>query len=442
MSLPAKKGGALIGAMAISTALATGGMNGLPVANATCFSAFGLNNGNGCTSNLTSIAIAIGPGATADASTSLFSSAIAVGENANAVSLFSAFTGTNALGNHATASALFGVLSTAFQVGTGSAATIAGPNFVFSLPWGPGSANSAASGIGNFVLQAGPGSASGLGMLNLTLGVSPYGDGKQVTSSGILATFAINLLNNSYIAAQGVLQAAVKVVDVTVWPFKLFVLILQEVQRIVADILGLPSSPPAPDSTVAPPDLDEDSELPQPSDVESRMLAVSAGEGTSDDAVSTETPPVAEAATEALEDVEATVEFVETTTEVIDETAVEPVDETLAEPVAEAPVEAPVEPVAETPDPLAGTEIETDLEKDSDKDLGKDLDKDLEKDLSKDRDDVTGAKAKDETADNDTPTRRVNPRRATAGTPSAGQTGDPRDSRPSPRTRAAERTVA
>jgi hypothetical protein len=37
MSLPAKKGGALIGAMAISTALATGGMNGLPIANATCF---------------------------------------------------------------------------------------------------------------------------------------------------------------------------------------------------------------------------------------------------------------------------------------------------------------------------------------------------------------------------------------------------------------------
>ncbi|MGV0617442.1 hypothetical protein ABQE58_21375, partial [Mycolicibacterium elephantis] len=63
--------------MAVSTALATGTFSGVPAANATCFSAFGLNNGNGCTSNITSIAIAIGPGATANASMGFFSSAVA-----------------------------------------------------------------------------------------------------------------------------------------------------------------------------------------------------------------------------------------------------------------------------------------------------------------------------------------------------------------------------
>ena len=54
----------LLGALVYS-ALATGAFSGAPVANATCVSAFGINNGNGCTSNPTSFAIGIGAGPSA-----------------------------------------------------------------------------------------------------------------------------------------------------------------------------------------------------------------------------------------------------------------------------------------------------------------------------------------------------------------------------------------
>jgi hypothetical protein len=71
------KGGMLLGALVYS-ALATGAFSGAPVANATCVSAFGINNGNGCTSNPTSFAIGIGAGAVANASLGFFGGALAI----------------------------------------------------------------------------------------------------------------------------------------------------------------------------------------------------------------------------------------------------------------------------------------------------------------------------------------------------------------------------
>ncbi len=71
------QGRVLLGALA-SGVLATVMMGGAPTANATCASIFGIGNTADCTSNLTSIAIAIGPGAVAHAD-GLFGSAMAIG---------------------------------------------------------------------------------------------------------------------------------------------------------------------------------------------------------------------------------------------------------------------------------------------------------------------------------------------------------------------------
>ncbi|PRC44236.1 hypothetical protein C6A85_000000101275, partial [Mycobacterium sp. ITM-2017-0098] len=106
----------------VSSALATTTLAGTPAANATCFSIFGIGNGNGCTSNLTSYAFALGDGATADASTGFFGGAFASGTNAHATTAYSAFTLANAVGENASASAMFSLFSFLGQLGAGNTA--------------------------------------------------------------------------------------------------------------------------------------------------------------------------------------------------------------------------------------------------------------------------------------------------------------------------------
>lgn len=436
MSLPAKKGGALIGAMAISTVVATGGLNGAPVANATCFSAFGLNNGNGCTSNLTTIAIAIGDGAKADASTGLFASAIAVGDGANAGTLFSAFTQAIAFGAYSTASALLGVLSFAFQGGAGNAATIGGPNLVISLPWGNGAANSSASGLGNLVVQYGPGNASGLGILNLSLGVSPNGNGQQATASGILGGMAINLFNNSYNAAQGVLSLALRLFNIQLWPFPLFVEALKVVQNAVGAILsffGLTSSPA--DSTIVPQELREGSDLEPLSDVESRVKALSPRERAVVDAATLVDVTVTDAPAETLSTELTTPENLKAAVELV---APEALDVT----------------VAETPALDEGTEVDgTEVDgapAAQDADLGAEVTKsrgeEIKRNLREARDHARSVRATAESTDTDTDTdrrtRKSNPRQDAGNAPSAGEARDAGDTGSSARSRVAARSVA
>ena len=76
------RGGVLLGAL-VSGALAAGALGGAPTANATCVSFFGIGNSANCTSNLGSIAIAIGTNATANA-TVFFGGAFAIGNYASA----------------------------------------------------------------------------------------------------------------------------------------------------------------------------------------------------------------------------------------------------------------------------------------------------------------------------------------------------------------------
>jgi len=209
----AKAGGVALAAL-LSGATATGAFNGAPAANATCFSAFGIGNGNGCTSNITSIAIGIGEGATANAGWGLLGGAVAIGTGASATNSISAFTGALSLGDHATTAAMFSLFSTLAQFGPGTTAVMGGPNIAI------GASAGSTSVIGGFDIaaQLGPGATKVIGGLNLALGVSPGGTGTQDTVAGLFATVALNLLSNSPAIAQGFLTAAVNVLGQTLWP--------------------------------------------------------------------------------------------------------------------------------------------------------------------------------------------------------------------------------
>ena len=114
----------------VSGALLAGTLNGAPTAKASCVSFFGLSSGDGCRSNLTSFAIAIGPGAQADATYGLFGGALAIGANSLASNNLSILSLGAALGNGATASAVGSILGAAAQLGTGAATTGGALNLV------------------------------------------------------------------------------------------------------------------------------------------------------------------------------------------------------------------------------------------------------------------------------------------------------------------------
>ena len=73
---------ALLGGLT-AVGLAAAGMGSVPEANATCASFFGINNGNGCTSTLFSVAIGIGANTVANAS-GFLGAAYAIGDAAEA----------------------------------------------------------------------------------------------------------------------------------------------------------------------------------------------------------------------------------------------------------------------------------------------------------------------------------------------------------------------
>ncbi|AQT79187.1 hypothetical protein B1R94_07770 [Mycolicibacterium litorale] len=213
-------------------------MSAPPAANASCFSAFGLGNGNGCTSNLTTFAIGIGDGAVADAANALFGGAIAIGNNTNVVTSLSAFTLGAALGDNAIASTLSSFFGWNIQIGPGTASTLGGvlnlvlgispagstPNTTAAIGLGnivaqigpgeatalggfnlvigmasrnPGHLSSAATGIGNLAFQYGPGSASSIGGFNSAISLAPNGTGQQSTTAGLLGSVALNLFGNT-----------------------------------------------------------------------------------------------------------------------------------------------------------------------------------------------------------------------------------------------------
>jgi hypothetical protein len=179
------KSSVLLSALA-SGALAAGTLGGSPTANATCISAFGLNNGNGCNSNLTSYAIAIGPGAVADSSGGVFSGAFAVGSNAQASVGASAFIFATALGNDAKSSTLGSLFGFNTQVGRGEASTITGAlNLVLGISLDGSTANTTgAIGLGNIAMQIGPGITSTMGALNLAVSTGVGSSGSN--SAGII----------------------------------------------------------------------------------------------------------------------------------------------------------------------------------------------------------------------------------------------------------------
>lgn len=92
-----------------------------PTANATCASFFGLGNTAQCTSNLTSIAVAIGTNATAKAD-GLFGAAFALGTNSSAQTA-GPLSVAGALGDGSAATTYDGALSVALAGGVNSAAS-------------------------------------------------------------------------------------------------------------------------------------------------------------------------------------------------------------------------------------------------------------------------------------------------------------------------------
>ena len=252
MGLVRGRNKALLGAL-VTGALATGTCGQAAPANASCFSAFGLSNGNGCTSNLTSIAVGIGQGAVANAGTALFGGAIAIGNKASVDTSLSAFTFGGAFGANASASTAvsllglnlqfgpgnastaggildlvvgaspggggtasatsIGVSNISLQIGPGSSETVGALNLALGLPGGgAGKQDSAAAGLGNISAQIGTGSAATLGALNLALSVLPNGTGTQTTSAGVLGTSALNLWGDGgSVSTQSILSPAVNI---------------------------------------------------------------------------------------------------------------------------------------------------------------------------------------------------------------------------------------
>ena len=244
-----KAGGVLLTGL-LSGAVATGAFTGAPTATASCFSAFGIGNGNGCTSNMTTIAIGIGEGAVADASFGILGSAVAIGTNANATNSISAFTGAFAFGDNATASALFSIFSTLAQFGPGLTAVIGGPNIAIGASAGGPPQTTSVLGGFNIGAQLGPGSTQVLGGLNFALGVSPFGNGEQETVAGLFATFALNLISDSVATAQGVLVAAVNVLGQTLWPPAVLTALINFIGSVFPG-LAPPPAPLAPEPAIS-----------------------------------------------------------------------------------------------------------------------------------------------------------------------------------------------
>jgi len=114
-------GRAVLGAL-VSGVLAAGALSGGPAANATCASFFGIGNSANCTSGFSSIAVALGPNATATAQ-GILGAALAIGTGAEALTSGNAAIGQGILG----AAVAIGTDSEAWTYGNGSLSLAAGP---------------------------------------------------------------------------------------------------------------------------------------------------------------------------------------------------------------------------------------------------------------------------------------------------------------------------
>jgi len=112
---------ALLGAL-VSGVLAAGTLTGGPAASATCASFFGIGNSADCTSGFSSIAIALGPNATATAQ-GILGAAVAIGAGADALTSYNSATTQGILG----AAVAIGTDAEAWTYGNGSLSLAAGP---------------------------------------------------------------------------------------------------------------------------------------------------------------------------------------------------------------------------------------------------------------------------------------------------------------------------
>lgn len=175
----ARPAGVLAGVLACGV-LSVSALGTAPPAHATCASFFGLGNSAECKSGFGSIAIGIGPGATAWAE-GLFSAALAIGTNSTV------YTDTNgvlqigaALGDSAEAEA-YGVLNIALAAGNDTAAR-------------------AESGIANIAVDLSNSESFVLAKGSLNLAVSLAGGNKVVTAVGV-ANLAVNVVGVNKVTA-------------------------------------------------------------------------------------------------------------------------------------------------------------------------------------------------------------------------------------------------
>ncbi|NTY59225.1 hypothetical protein FEG63_06615 [Mycolicibacterium sphagni] len=180
-----------------SATLTAAGLASAPAGNATCASFFGIGNSASCTSNLTSVAVAIGPNAQAHAA-GLFGTAIAIGDGAeSAVHNGSVFNVATVVGDNSSSDAA-GFLSAAMTFGSKSVADAGGTAQLanIALAVGNGQGGAAAKGYGNVavnILTLGDiGGASAEGILNIA--VNAFGSASSTTVS---AANAIGMLNGA-----------------------------------------------------------------------------------------------------------------------------------------------------------------------------------------------------------------------------------------------------
>jgi hypothetical protein len=173
---------------------------------------FGIGNGNGCTSALTTYAIGIGDGAVANAPT-LFGGALAIGKNANASTVTigtSAFNFATAIGDNAGALGYVSLFGVALQLGEGLAGTFGVGNIAIGVGEGLGH-QAAVSGAFGVALQLGPGTTNTIGTLSLGMGVSPGGNPGTATNG--FGSVALNLLGggDSRVEANGFFNLATNI---------------------------------------------------------------------------------------------------------------------------------------------------------------------------------------------------------------------------------------
>jgi hypothetical protein len=171
-------GGLLTAAMASGMFIASA-LGSVPTANATCASFWGIGNGNGCTSTVGGMAIAIGTGATASAE-GFFSTAMALGNHATA-----AVTGPLSLGVAAgtTSHATVGVYADGDFANVGI--TLGDDSDVFVGSMGSGTFGNIATNLGNH------GFAAAGGGFNIASSVG--GTGNTVEASTNPRTIGLNM---------------------------------------------------------------------------------------------------------------------------------------------------------------------------------------------------------------------------------------------------------